>query len=127
MLTKFATFLEPDGSVLLDVYSLKAFQKREEKAVYESNLLDGFWSPNNYYGFLNIFKYEKEKVVLDKYTIIEAQRMRTVYNWLQYFSPDAIEGEFEECGLTVEALYADVADTPYDPEADEFALVARKL
>jgi len=66
--------LEQGGSVLLDVYSLNAFEKRTETALYEANLLDGFWSPNRYYGFQNTFKYEKEKVVLDKYTIVEAGR-----------------------------------------------------
>ena len=126
MLTKFNSFLEPAGSVLLDVYSLKAFEQREETAIYEANLLNDFWSPNKYYGFLNTFKYEKEKVLLDKYTLIEAGRTRTVYNWLQYFSPDMIEREFAECGLTVEELYSDVAGSPFDPEADEFAVVAKK-
>ncbi len=80
MLSKFHTILEPGGSVLLDVYSLAAFGQREEVASYEVNLLDGFWSPDKYYGFLNTFKYQEEKVVLDKYTLIEAARTRTIYN-----------------------------------------------
>jgi hypothetical protein len=126
MLSKFYTIMEPGGSVLLDVYSLKAFYQREETAMYEANLLNGFWSPNKYYGFLNTFKYEKEKVVLDKYTLIEADRTRTVYNWLQYFSPEVLEREFAECGFTIEKLYSDVAGTPYDPQAIEFAVVAKK-
>jgi SAM-dependent methyltransferase len=72
MLDKFHNFLKPRGYILLDVYSLVSFEQRQEVAKYESNLLDGFCSPNKYYGFLNTFKYEKENVVLDKYTIIEA-------------------------------------------------------
>jgi cyclopropane fatty-acyl-phospholipid synthase-like methyltransferase len=127
MLTRFHTLLEPCGSVLLDVYSLAAFDEREEKAIYEADLLNGFWSPNRYYCFLNTFKYEKEKVVLDKYTIIEAARSRTVYNWLQYFSPGDLEEEFKQCGFAVEGYYSDVAGTPFTPESKEFALVAKKL
>jgi cyclopropane fatty-acyl-phospholipid synthase-like methyltransferase len=126
MLSTFYTILEPGGSVLLDVYSLTAFDQREETAIYEANLLNSFWSPNKYYGFLNTFKYEKEKVVLDKYTLIEASRSRTVYNWLQYFSPETLEREFVMCGFTVEKLYSDVAGSPYDPETAEMAIVARK-
>ena len=84
------------------------------------------WSPEPYYGFLNTFKYEKEKVVLDKYTIIEADRTRTVYNWLQYFSPDSLKKEFNECDLKVEELYSDVAGSPFDPESREFAIVANR-
>ena len=126
MLRKFHTFLKPGGSVLLDVYSLAAFDPREEAAIYEVNQLNGFWSPDEYYGFVNTFKYEKEKIVLDKYTLIERARTRTVYNWLQYFSPQALEREFIEAGFAVESLYADVAGAPFDPNAPEFAIVATK-
>ena len=126
MLSKFHKILQPGGSVLLDVYSLTAFEQREETAMYETNLLNSFWSPNKYYGFLNTFKYESEKVLLDKYTIIEADRIRTVYNWLQYFSPEALEREIMECGFTIEKFYSDVAGSPFVPEATEFAVVAKK-
>ena len=127
ILAKFYASLETGGSVLLDVYSLNEFEQRKETAIYQSNLLNGFWSPDKYYGFLNTFKYEKEKVVLDKYTIIEANRTRTVYNWLQYFSPEMLEMEFEECGFTVGKLYSDVAGSPFDVGTKEFAVVAKKI
>ena len=127
MLLKFNSLLKPDGSVLLDVSSLNAFEQREEKALYEANLLDGFWSADKYYGFQNTFKYEREKVVLDKYTLIEAGRIRTIYNWLQYFSPETLEREFTECGFTIEKIFSDVAGTPFDSKANEFAVVAKKI
>jgi len=127
MLSTFYTILEPRGSILLDVYSLKAFDQREETATYEANLLNGFWSPNKYYGFLNTFKYQKEKVVLDKYTLIEAGRTRTVYNWFQSFSPESLKREFKESGFTVEDFYSDVAGSPFSPASSEFAVVAKKL
>ena len=126
MLAKFRTVLRPGGSVLLDVYSLAAFGQREESASYAADQLDGFWSSAPYYGFLNVFKYPEEKVMLDKYTIVEADRMRTVYNWLQYFSPEMLTAEFEANGFEVAALFADVAGTPFDPGGNEFAVVARK-
>ncbi len=126
LLSKFHALLESGGSILLDVYSLTAFKQRDEKANYETNLLDGFWSPNKYYGFLNTFKYEDEKVVLDKYTLVEATRARTVYNWLQYFTTETLDKELAECGFTVEEFYLDVAGSPYNPEATEFAVVAKK-
>ena len=127
MLTKFHTFLEGGGIVVLDVYSLNAFEEREETALYKANLLEGFWSANKYYGFQNTFKYEREKVVLDKYTLIEAGRIRTIYNWLQYFSPETLEREFTECGFTIEKIFSDVAGTPFDSKANEFAVVAKKI
>lgn len=127
MLSKFHTFLKPGGSILLDVYSLKAFEQRAETTTYAVNLLNGFWSPNKYYGFLNTYKYEKAKVILDKYTIVEAERTRTIYNWLQYYDPVDLENEFAEHGLKVVNFYSDVAGSPYDRESREFAVVARKV
>jgi len=126
MLDRFHRILEPGGSVLLDVYSLKAFERRREESKCEDGLLDGFWSPERYYGFLNIFRYDEERVVLDKYTVIEASMTRTIYNWLQYFSPESLEAEFASSGFKVDRLFSDVAGTPFDPESDEFAVVATK-
>ena len=126
MLTKFYSLLKPGGSVLLDVYSLNSFVQKEESATYELNQLNGFWSPDEYYCFVNIFKYEKEKVSLDKYTIIEESRTRTVYNWLQHFSKESLQDEFEENGFKVEGIYSDVAGSAFDPETLEIAVVAKK-
>jgi SAM-dependent methyltransferase len=126
MLIKFAKLLAPGGAVLLDVYSLAAFAGREESCSFQRNLLDGFWSAEEYFGFLSTFKYPEEKVVLDKYTIIERDRDRTVYNWLQYFDRATLEGEIAEAGLSVHEAYADVAGSRYDPDGSEFAVVAQK-
>jgi SAM-dependent methyltransferase len=126
MLSKFNSLLKPNGSVLLDVYSLNSFNQREESATYELNQLNGFWSPEDYYCFVNIFKYEKEKVILDKYTIIEESRQRVVYNWLQCYSKDSLRNEFEENGFKVKELYSDVAGKSFSPESTEIAIVAKK-
>jgi hypothetical protein len=126
LLKKFHKFLKPNGLVLLDVYSLVSFYDFKETAMYEQNLLDGFWSPNKYYGFLNKFKYEKEKVTLDKYTIVESERTRIVYNWIQYFNPNDLEKELGQGGFAVGDIFSDVAGSPFDSEKKEFAVVAEK-
>jgi len=126
MLTKFHSLLLPGGSVLLDVYSLHAFNQREDANSYQTNLLNGFWSAEKYYGFLNTFKYDNEKVVLDKYTVVEAKRTRTVYNWLQYFSSELLMSDFKAAGFIAHELYGNVAGAPFDETASEFAIVAKK-
>jgi len=126
MLTKFHSLLLPGGCVLLDVYSLSAFKQREEASSYGVNLLDGFWSAEKYHGFLNTFKYNDARVVLDKYTIVEAERTRTIYNWLQYFSPESLRSEFENADFKVQQLYADVAGASFDERAPEFAVVGKR-
>jgi len=127
MLEKFSGLLDSGGSVLLDVYSATAFAQRKERATCQANLMDGFWSSNEYFGFLNVFKYPDEKVVLDKYTIVEKNQTRTVYNWLQYFKVKELRREFAECGLIVDETHADVAGSTYDPGGSEFAVVAKKV
>ena len=126
ILSKFHKILKPGGSVLLDVYSLPAFEQREEAASYEVNQLNGFWSANKYYGFLNTFKYDEEKVILDKYTIIESERTRQVYNWFQYFAPEDLEKEFVEAGFFVKGIYSDIAGNPFNRKSSEFAIIANK-
>jgi len=126
LLDKFLVHLKEGGAVLLDVYSLPAFEAREEQATYAHNLLDGFWSSAPYFGFLNTFKYGSEHVVLDKYTIVEEQRVRAIYNWLQYFSVEALRAELEDCGFVVVDVLGNVAGASMDPEAHEFAMVAQK-
>jgi len=124
MLKKFRGLLKPGGKILLDVYSLNFFDQREESTAYERNHMDNFWSPHEYYCFINAFKYTDEKVTLDKYTIIESERTRVVYNWLQYFTPQSLKREFEENGLLVEEIYSDVCGRDFDAGSPEFAVVA---
>lgn len=126
LLAKFHTLLKPGGSVLLDVHSLNSFNSRDETAIYERNQLDNFWSPDNYYGFLNTFKYDKEKITLDKYTIVEETRTRVVYNWLQYFSLESLKAEFEEIGFEVVNIFSDVAGSVFYTESPDIAIVAKK-
>jgi 2-polyprenyl-3-methyl-5-hydroxy-6-metoxy-1,4-benzoquinol methylase len=127
MLDKFASLLKPNGHVLQDVYSLAGFAQKQEAVSYEENQLNGFWSPNRYYGFSNTFKYREEKVVLEKYTIVEPDRIRTVYNWFQHFSPETIKAEFSSSGLKVIDFYSDVTGKAFDPQSAEFAVVAGLL
>lgn len=125
LMHKFRSLLADGGAVLLDVYSPQMFAAREESATYARNLLDGFWAANEYFGFLNTFKYNEEHLILDKYTILERDRTRRIFNWLQCFTPEKIETEFARCGLEVVERWGDVAGSGYDAGATEFAVVAR--
>ena len=127
LLMKFHSFLKPTGHIVLDVHSLAAFDQRLESSHYEKNLLNGFWSPEPYYGFLNTFKYKEEKVTLDKYTILERTRTRTIYNWLQYFSVESLGKEVHKAGLEIEEVFSNVAGKPYDAASNDFAVIARKV
>lgn len=117
MLQKVHALLEPKASLLFDAYSLNTFEERKETATYEENQMSGF---------LNTFQYEKEKVILDKFTIVGASKTKTIYNWLQYFSLESIKNEFLENGFRTDECYSDLAGTPFSPDSNEFAIVAHK-
>lgn len=127
LLRKFHQLLKPNGTILLDVYTLESFAQREEQAVYEINLLNKFWSAEDYFGFLNTFKYNEEHVILDKYTIVEKNRMRIIYNWLQYFNQDSLIAEFESNQFKVTDIFADVAGSMLDSGGLEMAVIAGKI
>jgi cyclopropane fatty-acyl-phospholipid synthase-like methyltransferase len=126
MLDKFAGILSQRGRIVLDVYSLSAFADKQEGLTCEKNQLDGFWSADPYFGFVASFKYDEDKVSLDKYTIVEERRQREIYNWLQYFTPESLQREARAVGLQVAELYGDVAGNAYDADAPEFAVVMKK-
>lgn len=126
LLTIFHGIMTPGGSIFMDVCGMHAFERRKEAGIFEHQLLDGFWSADDYYGFMNTFKYDDEKVVLDKYTIIEKSRTWDVYNWLQYYSLESLAKEFEENGFRVIEQYSDAAGGPYRPDAPEIAITAIK-
>jgi len=127
LLNVFNQHLLHDGALLFDVYSEAAFSQREESSGYEHQQLNSFWSPNDYYGFFNSFKYNDEKVMLDKYTIIEKSRIFEVYNWLQYFSIKVLKNELQKGGFSISETYSDIAGSKYNSDSLEFAVIARKM
>jgi len=126
LLSKFYALLKPNGSILLDVYSLNYYNLKQEQAIYEFNLLNSFWSIDDYYCFLNTFKYEDEKLILDKYTIYSKTDKRLVYNWFQCFNEKSIKNEFEENNLTITELFSNVSGDTYNSESNEFAIIAHR-
>jgi len=122
----FYNSLENDGALLLDLYSSRYFDTVSEKRAYEYVAGNGFWSKDAYYAFTNTFKYEKEKIILEKHTIVEESKTKEIFNWLQCFTLPAIEQELHACGLRIQEVYSDVAGSPYHAEANEMALVIKK-
>jgi cyclopropane fatty-acyl-phospholipid synthase-like methyltransferase len=126
LLHSFYNSLENDGALLFDLYSIKHFDHASEKRAYEYVAGNGFWSKEPYYAFTNTFKYEKEKVILEKHTIVEETKTKEIFNWLQCFTLPSIEQELDACGLSIQEVYSDVAGSPYHAESNEMALVVKK-
>lgn len=119
--------LEPGGSLLFDVVSLARYLTIEEGTEFAESLMDGFWSAEPYFGFHTVFTYDDERVVLDRYDIVERDRTWGVSNWLQHYDPDTLEAELASAGFEVASVLGDVAGAPYDRLGEEFAVIARKV
>lgn len=126
LIERVSRLLKPGGALLFDVYSLPYFETWEERVAYGPDLMDGFWSANDYYGFLNTFVYPEEHLALEKYFILEADRSAEFFNWFQHFDSESLSAELAAGGLAIEELLGDVAGRTYDPEGAEFAVIARR-
>jgi SAM-dependent methyltransferase len=124
LLNSFKTLLTDTGSILLDVHSFSHLISMNEGVTYSVNPVNNFWSSSGNFCFKNTFKYDTEKISLDKYTIIEKDRTRTIFNWLQHYNEESISNEFAGSGLRIDKYLANVAGDVFDPSADEFAVIA---
>lgn len=126
LLGRVQSALAPNGRFVFDVYGLRSLQERTETVMYAPQLMDGFWAPNPYHGFLHTFVYKSERVTLDKYEIIESTRTRTIYNWLQYYDVPSLSRELASSGLRVEEACGDLTGTELTPDPTEFCAVATR-
>jgi SAM-dependent methyltransferase len=104
LLERLRTLLGTGGRFVFDVHALPALSTRRERNSFAANPAGGFWSPNPYFEFVNSFVYQAERLTLDRFDIIEADRHRTVYNWLQHFDVPALEQELHGHGFDLTAL-----------------------
>ncbi|GAB2833143.1 class I SAM-dependent methyltransferase [Actinocorallia aurea] len=119
-----AAHLAEGGAFVFDVDGPAGFAEVREQTRYAPSLMDGFWSPEPYFGFHTTFRYEHAFLSLDRYDIYEARRTRTFWNWVQYFTPATVRAELHAAGLADAEVLGDVAGSPYDPAAPHFAVVA---
>ncbi|MGE5775577.1 MAG: SAM-dependent methyltransferase [Chloroflexota bacterium] len=127
LLEKFKSLLKPGGSILLDVCSTRGFERKAEGTSYEVSPSNGFWSSEKYYCFSNTFKYDGVKVALDKFTVVEKDRTRQVFNWLQHYDRESLAKEFAESGLRIERYLGNVAGDEFNEDWDEFAVIAKVI
>lgn len=124
LLNKIHKALNSNGAFIFDAFSNNSFVKLIEHSEYSKNLHNGFWSSEDYYGFMNTFLYNKEHVELGKYTIITTTQTKIIYNWLKYFTPKEIKEELNSSGFTKIEILGDLTGKEYDPQGDEFGVIA---
>ncbi len=124
LLQRIRSWLRPHGRFIFDVYGMQSFRERRESVTYAPDLMDGFWSADRYHGFLCTYVYNDERIVLDRYDIVEAARTRTFYNWLQYFDETTLTAELGSAGFAVDQVLGDLTGTALETESRELCVVA---
>jgi SAM-dependent methyltransferase len=125
LLASVAAWLAPDGAFLFDVHAVPYLATRQGRTRTVEHPAGGFWAAGPHSETEETFKYPDERVVLERYTIVEPERSWTVWNWVQAYDPASLSETLRHAGLTVDAVLGDVAGRPYDSAASEFAVVAR--
>ncbi len=123
--TIFRNHLADGGHIVLDVFTDSFFKSIQERTICEFISDGGFWSARPHYVFDSVITYDDYLLCLNKFTIIESQRVGEVYNWLQCFTPDKISGEFERSKLQVTEIHGTVAGDPLESGSHEMAIVAQ--
>ena len=127
LLTNMKKSMKKDTHLFIDLITTEMFKTRKETTNYQFVVQDGFWFGEAYHEFKTEFKYEDEKVSLDKYVIIRENETTEVYNWLKYFTLEEIKSEFKENGLEIIEVYSDVAGKEYDESEEIMAIVAKLI
>jgi len=125
LLDRVKGWLAPGGRFVFDVSTSALFQEVQESAKYEAAPAGGFWSSEPHFVFTHRFTYPDARVYLDRFLIIEADRTRDIFNWIQCYDRDGLEAELREAGWRVESTFGDLAGGSWDPEAHFFAVVTR--
>ncbi len=119
LLAKIRQMLAPAGRFVLDVVSDAGFANVKNNSRFGRRYMNGFWSAEDYFAFHHTFRYDADRLALDRFTIVEQDRTWEVFNWLQYFTPETLAAELRAAGFKV------LETAPgFDKLQDTFVVVA---
>lgn len=124
LLGRMRRMLNPCGHIIVDVAGIGSFTSKEEVTIIEHNLMEGFWSAEDYVGIQRTFIYPEDYLTLDRYLIVQPSDIWQIYNWTQHFTPVSIETELQSAGFRIDQMAGDLNGTPLEPESDLIGIIA---
>lgn len=121
-----AAALRPDGRFVFDVASPERFRACREEAESGHRLMNGFWAPGDYFAISRRFRYDRLRLILDRYLVVRPGSIREYFDWTQCFEPTAISVELAAAGFEAERIVDAVTGAPWSGGSDMFAVVARR-
>lgn len=119
--------LVPGGYFFFDVFSHQFFHEAKEENIWTPYPEGGFWSPDEYIELYSLHKYEEEKALVHRYTILERERRRESLNWLQCYDRSSIRELVESNGFVLKEVYSDVSGCSFKEITPEMALLLQKV
>lgn len=126
VLTIMRDSMKDHGYIFMDVHTEHWYENIKEGTSFEIVTDNGFWSAQSHYVFQSTFKYDTDRVCLDKYTILEKDRTIDIFNWLKCFTISELGNELKANGLEIVKVYSDVRGMPFSIESDTMAVVIGK-
>ena len=126
MLTTIRKVLAPGGRVILDVDSIARLTGvRDGTAEHKWHPHGAFLSALPHHALKTTFVYAPERLIAEKYTIVEAHRTFEVLVWSQCYTVATLSELFGAHGLLVEDVFGDLSGTALTDESLRIAAVAR--
>jgi SAM-dependent methyltransferase len=127
VLRKVCAALKPAGYFVCDVTTTRARRRRAGVRTNWEVLETGFWRPSPHLVLTQGFDYPADSIWVDQFVVVTADGAVTVYrNWFQDYALETITPTVEAAGFDVQAVWSDLAGTPYDAEAEWIGIAARK-
>ena len=127
LLRKIYKALKPGGYLIFDVFTKYYFQTREPDQSWYISEEDGFWSEKEHLLLQSHFKYKKNKVRLDKYTLIfKDGSMKTHHIWKHYYSLKRAIEMAESHGFKVKDYWSNLRGKPYELGSPWIGMIVQK-
>ena len=125
LMQKIRKSLKPGGVFICDIFAPVGFDRRTENQGIEHHPDGGFWAPGDHFVLNASFLYPDMKLGLDRYRVVTAKDNHEVYNWMQYFDPDAIASEIREAGFAEVSAFDLYDGGAVNPEDDVYMVISR--
>ncbi|MEY8298216.1 class I SAM-dependent methyltransferase [Emergencia timonensis] len=125
LLSRVYQSLRPGGRFLLDVFSMAAYDRFEEKQTWDFCLADGFWRQDAYLALSGFYRYAPN-VTLEEICIVSEKELVPYYLWTTYFTAETLSKEAASAGFKVLNVFGDMAGNPGTDESQTLAILLKK-
>lgn len=127
LLRKVKRALKPGGYLIFDVFTKNYFKNKEPDQSWYISEDEGFWSEKEHLLLQSHYKYKKDKVRLDKYTmILKNGEVRTHNIWKHYFSLKRSISMMEENGFSVKDYWSNLQGKAFEEKSSWIGMIAQK-